>query len=459
MFIQEFNIHALFGYKDVEITFDKPILILIGENGFGKTTILNALNFTLQGCYKELLEIKFQSIDIKIEDMPYSFTKAQLAEYNDFLKTDPDKHTLIDFLKHELTPTEFETLCTLSSLPRSKKIKTEISNPVIKQFPDEVLYRVAKEYVERENRFGVFRQLKSHVESLNYNILFKPTYRRVEADLNFTFGLDRRRPPHVMIDHDESRVDYAATIIRFGMKDVQRMISQVTDKIKTSSLQGFAKVSGDMIRHLLDDKSKSSHRVLDLNQNDLHIILGRTGDNLSAEEKEKIINQIENKDHPAYDYLNYFLEQLYNVYKEQEQLDTAIKKFRDVCNSYLVEKQFVYDESSVDLKIFRTEKGHVIYLNDDNIVDLNNLSSGEKQIVSLFAQIYLDMDKKFVMLLDEPELSLSIYWQEKLLSDIYESGRCEFLLAVTHSPFIFRNKMKDYVVGLQEFQKNREPYA
>ena len=152
-------------------------------------------------------------------------------------------------------------------------------------------------------------------------------------------------------------------------------------------------------------------------------------------------------------YLVYFLEQLYSVYKKQEHLDTVIKKFRDVCNGYLKEKQFYYDESRVDLKVYRTNGEGNMELNDENSVDLNNLSSGEKQIVSLFAQIYLDIDKKFIMLLDEPELSLSIYWQEKLLSDIYESGRCEFLLAVTHSPFIFRNSMKEYVVGLQEFLK------
>ena len=110
--------------------------------------------------------------------------------------------------------------------------------------------------------------------------------------------------------------------------------------------------------------------------------------------------------------------------------------------------------SSVELKIYRTRKEGIVELSEENSVDLNNLSSGEKQIVSLFAQIYLDIDKKFVMLLDEPELSLSIFWQEKLLSDIYNSGQCEFLLAVTHSPFIFRDSMQEYVVGLQEFLKN-----
>lgn len=71
------------------------------------------------------------------------------------------------------------------------------------------------------------------------------------------------------------------------------------------------------------------------------------------------------------------------------------------------------------------------------------MSSGEKQILSIFTKIYLanidDKNKKYWIFYDEPELSLSIEWQTILLPKIIESGRCEFLLAATHSPFIFKD--------------------
>lgn len=52
---------------------------------------------------------------------------------------------------------------------------------------------------------------------------------------------------------------------------------------------------------------------------------------------------------------------------------------------------------------------------------------------------------------DEPELSLSIEWQKMLLPDIIDSGKCKFLLAVTHSPFIFDNDLDLNAYDLDTF--------
>lgn len=54
-----------------------------------------------------------------------------------------------------------------------------------------------------------------------------------------------------------------------------------------------------------------------------------------------------------------------------------------------------------------------IQLNADNQrITLPQLSSGEKQIVSLFNHLYLSNLNNFIVLIDEPELSLSVKWQK-----------------------------------------------
>ena len=75
---------------------------------------------------------------------------------------------------------------------------------------------------------------------------------------------------------------------------------------------------------------------------------------------------------------------------------------------------------------------------DNNKIELNTLSSGEKQIISIFTLVYLEnLDEKLFVMIDEPELSLSVIWQASLIEDLYNSGNIDYLIAVTHSPFIY----------------------
>ena len=77
--ITRFKISKLFGYQDVDIDFADRYKILIGENGLGKTTILNALYFILDKKFKQLNKLKFESIELVFQNKnKISFTKNDL---------------------------------------------------------------------------------------------------------------------------------------------------------------------------------------------------------------------------------------------------------------------------------------------------------------------------------------------------------------------------------------------
>lgn len=182
-----------------------------------------------------------------------------------------------------------------------------------------------------------------------------------------------------------------------------------------------------------------------INEADIEIILARVGDQISETDKARIREIVQNKEISDTDNsLFYFLQILVDIYEQQKELDNSINTFKEVCNKYLINKKVVYDESKIK-----------IYIQSDDSeepLSLSKLSSGEKQIISIFSNIYLSEDEKpFIVLFDEPELSLSIFWQRTLLPDIVNSGKCNFLLAVTHSPFIFENELERYAIGLNEF--------
>lgn len=133
------------------------------------------------------------------------------------------------------------------------------------------------------------------------------------------------------------------------------------------------------------------------------------------------------------------------LYKESESLE----KFRETCNNYLEETRFIRSD----------ENGLVVInINNNEAVKLKYLSSGEKQIINIFSKFYLSERDNLILLIDEPELSLSLNWQKKLLPDIIASKNCDFLFAITHSPFIFDNELKNYAEGL-DIYINTQPNA
>ncbi len=128
---------------------------------------------------------------------------------------------------------------------------------------------------------------------------------------------------------------------------------------------------------------------------------------------------------------------------QTQQVKKPHQNFTAVCNKYLVDKKIVYDESNVTIDIVRKK--------NERKVNIESLSSGEKQIISLFALLYLQKKEDLAIFFDEPELSLSMEWQKTLLPDIVASGKCKFLFSTTHSPFIFENELEKDTVDLAEY--------
>ena len=72
-------------------------------------------------------------------------------------------------------------------------------------------------------------------------------------------------------------------------------------------------------------------------------------------------------------------------------------------------------------------------------------------MVALFCYLYLSKSEKMMVIIDEPELSLSVSWQERILEDVYKSSACKSLIVATQSPFVYDNSLRIYAHGIEEF--------
>ena len=122
--------------------------------------------------------------------------------------------------------------------------------------------------------------------------------------------------------------------------------------------------------------------------------------------------------------------------KNKENIFHYIRLYEDIANSFLEDKTIRVDENG-RLKIELLSQPELNW---------RNLSSGEKQILILLTEALLQVDKPVVYIADEPELSLHVKWQEKLLESIVTLGRLKQIIVATHSPDIvgdFRDKVID----------------
>jgi len=309
--------------------------------------------------------------------------------------------------------------------------------------------------IASEPDINKFIQISNTLSSSIGDILYFPTYRRVEEELQNLGELKRFRHQRelfeeyseVDIEEEEELKDRDDVLIHFGMEDVESRIRNIEAQIKHSFITGFSKVTGEMLSQLLKGfPTIEDKEIKNLDLQTVKIVIHRVSEYLTQRDRDHILELIDDQEKlKKKKELVYFIIKLIDIYNQHKHFDDGIKKFKEVCNKYLVDKEFRYNESAIELNIYRN--------NTSDIVKLNNLSSGEKQIVSLFSKIFFEDYKKLIILFDEPELSLSIDWQSQLLPDIVQSKKCSFLLTVTHSPFIFKNELDKYAIGMNVYIK------
>jgi predicted ATP-dependent endonuclease of OLD family len=150
---------------------------------------------------------------------------------------------------------------------------------------------------------------------------------------------------------------------------------------------------------------------------------------------EEAKNVFEETKQIALDKLSYILgtRRIHSIVQEWNNLNEKkilINKpkqtFIDALNKLYQRKQlFINDKNEL---LVRTQS--------DKIFNLLNLSSGEKQLLIILGESLLQENKSHIYIADEPELSLHVDWQEKLVSSLKGVNPNSQIIFATHSPDI-----------------------
>lgn len=123
------------------------------------------------------------------------------------------------------------------------------------------------------------------------------------------------------------------------------------------------------------------------------------------------------------------------------------RKFQD-----MIDNLFSYTGKTID----RKSNDIVFYQNGERLSPYR-LSSGEKQMVLILLTVLVREGEHSVLFMDEPEASLHIEWQQKLIGMIRELNPDLQLILTTHSPAVIMEGWLDAVTEVSDISTLSTP--
>ncbi|HEJ1055919.1 TPA: ATP-binding protein [Pseudomonas putida] len=472
--IEKFTIEGLYKYRTLSLSSEFSATILIAKNGSGKTTLLGALDAVLKGQFLRLTSLEFSKITCKLRGVDEDLV-IDRVDIDDLIKVSETSE--VANYARRIGVDSFALMELLDGDYRTSLNEYQSGDEVADKIVSQHGYSSGQAYRSCEKLAAAMYEAVPKLDAVKhitkqalrgYEVVYLPTYRRVELPLDLE-AEDARRPrkkKNIRNRLGIGRRSLFSPDIQFGLSDISERLSHLNQEILFDSNQGYRKISADIISELIGgDLDKDQMGPFELPDKEaLAIFFSRLKDNrgihyrgdVTIPDLDKVysgdISVESNK------FLSYFLDKLSSVIKATRGVEEKVEEFIRSCNNYLSEDdestsvnyndgRYSYTDNKELVLDRKTFQVNVKSLATSKKISLEFLSSGEKQMISLFARLYL-YPKKKIFLIDEPELSLSLNWQRKILLDVMASNLCEQVIAITHSPFVFDNALEPFAKSL-----------
>ena len=454
-FIESFKIHKLWDYRDIDLTFNSDVNILIGPNASGKTTILNILHSILLLDLPSLLNVNFDQAEIMLRGFENESVHTVKIDFVDrVLKLSLDQK------EHEVDIDEMEDLfvrrfahlppsaergnlvrkMSLRQLVRGRIVPEELYDELTALVPIVWLpvsrLPVTEEEVERYTRTDPAESVDLRLDDLLDEL--SHYHSRLNTHLSERY---KKFEHQVLLEMLYNKEHDQLDSLSFSLP---------TQAEKDQLLGAFeaAELLDTEMRIRIDKHFEAAEKVSK-----------RIGENPTVlESEDALVLSLIGRTKAMVEYAG-------ELEKDRERIFEPIGLYEETVNSFLNDKSVEVDadgklkiKSSSSLTVNRPHhlrwRGKPLVWKDRRLLWQRNtfvpslLSSGEKQILILLTQALLKVDEPVVYIADEPELSLHVSWQEKLLESLVRLGGQIQVIVATHSPDIV-GKFMDNVIDLE----------
>lgn len=443
--IIEFSVYGLLGNKNYSLKIKDQATIIVGPNGSGKSNFLNILYYVISKQWFKLYELEFDKINIKFKEDEIFFNKDELASFFENFPDGSRYKEIYEFLEKTKKLSQFIAADKLSYEER-KEYSERIGCGTL--VIDSLHKKIKNHYINSDKIIETSKLIDAYKIG---PIIYMPTYRRIEKIVEQFQPVSSRRR---LYEETSPTTDWDTYIevVSAGMDDVKKLINTEIQSISVKKQKEIEHASQEYILDIVRGKVKnfSTKKVKSLKIEEFRYFIKNLDDKVfspkdAAGLETKITNLI-NRNSPGKptieeQYLSLYVEKLLNAQEKNKEHDAPLLKLSELAKKYIGnDKDFDFLKTS---NFFCKENSKI------KPVELDGLSSGEKQLLSIFSYLLLSKKQNYCLIIDEPELSLSVPWQKTLLPDILKTGSCSHIFAVTHSPFIFSNELESCITDTQ----------
>lgn len=439
------NVH---GYLPIRVDFFHDLTFLTGLNGTGKTSALRLLMALLTPRLDELGAISFTEVRLTVDDgtTPVEIEAVKTAESLSLRVSDLDhelrmssselevyiqarrrgehvspvlaqyeQHPVILHIGRMATPMYLGLDRRLSapsvdaddeSVKRAYLRRSVSDDPSLRGTPTaallEVNYLVLRKMQE-------VRASQEELDERLRNEFFAKAFVYSPADI---FGSNVKLPSRNEVKRyrDQlTQIESAAEGVRIPVPQIQAAMSEFLERM-TEVVESLERASSKPAK--AGKKSKPEP------PNQAHI--------------EWIINK------PQADRILQHLSLLHEYIENRNSLRDPINRFMGLINSFL-------EQTKKRMTVSSGGELAVSVPNSEEPRSIMALSSGERQLVVMLGHLSLNpiLERSGVFIVDEPELSLHIDWQEKFVDAVQRANPNVQLVLATHSPAIILDRIEN----------------
>lgn len=422
MKIVHVSLLALWGVKNYNLNLSQDFNFIIGPNGSGKTTLLNLISSIFKLDIDIINKIDFRECKISLIDEKSNSHSISVLKGEDVLGDN-----VINFL----IETNGSTICSdffncrgldkddVDS-PRNRMLIRKAINNSSDELNSFLNDKIKLAWLPIERSKFIFNERDYRANSLIDLKLndISNRFTKYMANINKVIA-DK-------INLFQKNIFMSAVDLSYFEKSTKGKITVDIDREKNLLIEAFKEVGIEDHEY-----NKNVNKMFD----SINDIKNKQGKIKKAGKKYQY--SLHDVVHIFNLWKTHFLVESFNSYKESKNIIRHdLELFISILNELFENRKEFFVSNTNEL---------CVYSSNDSEVKLTDLSSGEKQLIIILAESLLQEGNDFIYVIDEPELSLHVYWQEKLVDSINKINEKSQIIFATHSPDIVSYRTNNIV--------------